>query len=59
MEVKTHSAVRSVKTMPVIEIMVVAGSNRPDDPKRVVIQYWDFDGNLLAVNDPINDNNNL
>ena len=39
MEVKTHSAVRSVKTMPVIEIVVVAGSNRPDDPKRVVIQY--------------------
>ena len=35
----------------VIETKALRGSGTDDDPVRIVIQYWDFDGNLLAEND--------
>lgn len=52
-KMKFGKTVCSVRTMPVIEIMASVGSNRENDPKRIVVQYWDLKGNLLAVNDPI------
>ena len=42
-----------LRTISAIEIMVVTGKGTENDPERVVIQYWDMDGHLLAVNDPI------
>lgn len=52
---KNSNVVRKVKILSVIEIMATIGSGTPDNPRRVVVQYWDFKGNLLAINDPIND----
>ena len=38
----------SAKVISVIETTALRGSGVPGDPCRVVRQYWDFDGNLLA-----------
>lgn len=43
---------RKVKVITVIEIKAIAGEGTSDDPTRNITQYWDMDGNLLAVADP-------
>ncbi len=43
----------SARVIQVIETQSLKGSGTENDPCRVVIQYWDFDGNLLAENDDI------
>lgn len=40
------------KVIQVIETQAVRGVGTEEDPVRTVIQYWDFDGNCLAENDP-------
>lgn len=45
--------VNSARVISVIETKAVRGEGDEDDPCRVVTQYWDFEGNLLAENDPI------
>lgn len=40
------------KVIQVIETQATRGAGTEDDPVRIVIQYWDFDGNHLAENDP-------
>lgn len=52
---KNPNVVRKVKILSVIEIMATIGDGTHDNPRRVVVQYWDFKGNLLAINDPVND----
>lgn len=42
----------SAKVIKVIETQSLRGSGTKEDNCRVVTQYWDFDGNLLAENDP-------
>ena len=42
----------SVKVLSVIQTISNRGTGTADDPIRNVTQYWDFDGNLLAENDP-------
>lgn len=42
----------SAKIIKVIETKSLAGAGIEGDPVRIVIQYWDFEGNLLAENDP-------
>ena len=40
----------------VIQVIVTSngrGAGTDDDPCRIVQQYWDFDGTLLAVMDPV------
>ncbi|WP_302812783.1 hypothetical protein [Phascolarctobacterium faecium] len=40
----------------VIEVIVtesVVGSGSDADPIRKIVQYWSFEGELLAVSDPI------
>lgn len=40
----------------VIKVIVtesVVGSGRDEDPIRKIVQYWSFEGELLAINDPI------
>ena len=39
------------KVIQVIETESIRGAGTEDDPVRIVKQYWDFDGNLLAEND--------
>lgn len=40
------------KVIQVIETQATRGAGTEGDPVRTVIQYWDFDGNHLAENDP-------
>ena len=41
------------KVIQVIETQAIRGAGIKEDPVRTVIQYWDFDGNLLAENDTL------
>ena len=39
------------KVIQVIETKSIVGAGVPDDPVRLITQYWDFDGNKLAERD--------
>lgn len=43
----------SARVIQVIETNALRGDGTQDDPCRIVKQYWDFDGILLAENDPV------
>ena len=47
-----HSGTSSARVIKVIETKTRIGSGAPGDLSRIVTQYWDFKGNLLAENDP-------
>lgn len=40
------------RVIQVIETRTLRGMGTEEDNCREVIQYWDFDGNLLAEEDP-------
>lgn len=40
------------RVIQVIETKSLRGAGTEEDVGRLVTQYWDFDGNLLAENDP-------
>lgn len=42
----------SARVVSVIETRALRGTGTEKDKCRIVIQYWDFEGNLLAENDP-------
>ena len=41
-------ATQSVRVRKVIETVTPLGLGHPGDPARDIVQYWDFDGNLLG-----------
>lgn len=41
----------SAKVIRVIETRGLCGRGTEDDPCRTLVQYWGFDGELLAVRD--------
>jgi len=44
------------KVIQVIQTKSILGSgNTNEDPVRLIYQYWDFDGNLLAEHDTLRD----
>lgn len=43
----------SARTRTVIETTALRGTGTEEDPSRIVSQYWDFNGNLLAEYDPV------
>ena len=43
----------TAKIVQVIETESIIGSGIPEDPVRLIYQYWDFKGNLLAQNDTL------
>ena len=43
---------KSVRVISVIEVKANSGLGIEKDPVRVVTQYWDMKGNLLAERDP-------
>jgi len=43
----------SAKVVPVIVTEALRGIGTENDPVRIVKQYWSFDGELLAENDPV------
>ena len=43
----------SVDVVSIIQVMVTVGTlNSDNDPRRVIVQYWDMQGNLLCERDP-------
>lgn len=42
-----------VRVIQVIETVSRVGSGTREDPVRFITQYWDFEGNRLAYNDPL------
>lgn len=42
----------SAKVIFAIETRALRGNGTEEDKCRIVTQYWDFEGNLLAENDP-------
>lgn len=42
----------SARVIQVIETKSIRGTGTNEDLCRIVTQYWDFEGNLLAENDP-------
>lgn len=42
----------SAKVIQVIETISLKGSGTDTDPVRAVKQFWSFDGELIAENDP-------
>ena len=45
----------SARKIEVIETRAIRGDGTEQNPVRIVIQYWDLDGNLLAEHDTINE----
>lgn len=45
------------EVIAVIKTTALKGAGTENDPCREVIQYWDFEGNLLAQNDIVNEKN--
>lgn len=41
----------SAQVIQVIKTESLRGEGTKEDPCRIVTQYWDFDGNLLAESD--------
>lgn len=41
------------KVIQVIQTKSMLGRGIPEDPVRIIYQYWDFKGNLLAENDTL------
>lgn len=48
----TPRTVDSVRVLQVIETVSMRGAGNDTSPARIVVQYWSFDGVLLAENDP-------
>ena len=46
---------KSAKVIQVIETKSTRGKGTSADPVRVVIQYWDFEGNLICEKDGLVD----
>lgn len=49
----------NAKVIQAIETQSIKGAGTEENPVRIVIQYWDFDGNLLAERDTIKDEVNF
>ncbi len=45
----------NAKVMQVIETKSLIGAGTEKDPVRFIYQYWDFEGNLLASKDTVED----
>lgn len=50
-----YCTTKSARVIQVIETRSIRGSGEENDPVRDLIQYWDFDGRLLAEFDPCAD----
>ena len=50
--VKGPRGTDSARVVSVIETRALRGNGTEEDKCRIVTQYWDFEGNLLAENDP-------
>ena len=51
-EISNKRGTDSARVIQVIETRSLAGSGTQEDPYYTLVQYWDFEGHLLAKNDP-------
>lgn len=56
MELVRPRGTDKAKVMKVIRTESIIGKGIPEDPVRVIYQYWDFKGRLLAKYDTLNEN---
>lgn len=54
METPRPRGTDKAKVMKVIRTESIIGRGIPEDPVRIIYQYWDFKGNLLAKHDTLN-----
>ena len=56
MEIKSIRArgTDKAEVMQVIKTTSIMGDGTEEDPVRLVYQYWDFEGNMIAINDTLN-----
>lgn len=47
--IKTLNMVSSARIVEVIEVTGTLGKGTDDDPMGSAVQYWDFEGNLIAT----------
>jgi hypothetical protein len=47
--------VRSVTVVEVIKVEFARGAGVPGDPVRIVVQYWDKEGNMIVEQDAVKD----
>ena len=52
-EILYPRGVESARVIPVIETKTARGSGMPDQPARIVTEYWSLKGEKLAESDPI------
>ena len=53
MELTTYTrGVDSARVIQVIETKSARGSGEPEQPSRIVTEYWSMDGKKLAESDP-------
>lgn len=55
-EIKETARPRGTDRAKVIQVIVteaIEGRGTEDDPVRTIYQYWDFDGTLLAICNPV------
>ncbi len=48
---KGPRGIDSARVISIIETKALRGTGTEGNPCRIVKQYWDFEGNLLAEND--------
>ena len=53
MQLKRGESVNSAKVIQVIQTKSTRGKGTDADPVREVIQYWDFEGNLICEKDSL------
>lgn len=54
-EILYPHGVESARVIPVIETKTARGSGMPDQPVRIVTEYWSLKGEKLAESDPNQD----
>ncbi len=55
METARPRGTDNAKAIEVIETISLLGKGTQEDPVRYIYQYWDFQGNLLAQRDTLED----
>lgn len=57
METARPRGTDKAEVMQVIKTISLLGLGTKEDPVRYLYQYWDFDGNLLAKHDTLDETN--
>ena len=48
----SNNSILGVQTVEVVRVKVSSGAGTPEDPVRLVVQYWNKNGKLIGQEDP-------